>query len=208
LKWFAYWWSVAMKKLWKVTVLLLVMGIMVAVVTFDNRVNELIVNDTTNLSNEIAYLPVGTASGELAPDFSGTTLDGEVVTLSELRGKTVLVNIFATWCGSCRAEAPHLVDVDNELGGQVVFVGLNLQETSKAVAGFRDDFSIDFPLVLNEDGALTKIYQPIGLPTSWIIDEEGVVRFVHAGPMTADFLRMAILDVQARREVNPFATFR
>jgi thiol-disulfide isomerase/thioredoxin len=197
-----------MRILWKAIILILVIGVMLADVYLDSRADVQIATDTTNLSSEFANLPVGTAVGELAPDFSGTTLDGEVVTLSELRGKTVLVNIFASWCGPCRAEAPHLVQVDNELGEEVIFVGLNLQESTEAVAGFRDDFLIDFPLVLNEDGALTSIYQPIGLPTSWIIDEQGVVRYVHAGPVTADLLRTALSDVQAGREVDPFTAIQ
>jgi thiol-disulfide isomerase/thioredoxin len=197
-----------MRKLWKAVLLILVIGIMVADVYFDSRADAQIATDTSNLSSEVANLPVGTAVGELAPDFFGTTLEGEEITLSKLRGKTVLVNVFASWCGPCRAEAPHLVQVDKELGEEVIFVGLNLQETTEAVTGFRDDFLIDFPLVLNEDGALTNIYQPIGLPTSWIIDEKGVVRYVHAGPITSDLLRTAIADVQAGRKVDPFASIQ
>ena len=74
------------------------------------------------------------------------------------------------------------------------------------MAGFRDEFVIDFPLVLNQDGALTELYRPIGLPTSWIIDQQGVVRYVHAGAVTTDFLLRAIKDVQAGRQPDPFAT--
>lgn len=196
-----------MNKFWKVVVLILVAGIVVADIFLDSRADVQITTDASEISGELALLPIGREIGDLAPDFTGTTIDGEVVTLSNLRGKTVLVNIFASWCGPCRAEAPHLVEVDNELGEEVVFVGINLQETREAVAGFKDEFLIDYPLVLNEDGALTSIYPPIGLPTSWIIDKVGVVRYVHAGPITAELLRSAIADVQAGREVDPFAVF-
>jgi thiol-disulfide isomerase/thioredoxin len=191
-----------MKKIWKPLLLIAVIGIIAADLFFDARSS----NDNPNQLASTLDLPVGTTTGDLAPDFNGTTLDGEIVQLSDLRGKTVLVNIFASWCGPCRAEAPHLVEVDNLLGEDVVFVGLNLQENVSAVEGFKQDFGIDFPLVLNEDGRLTEIYKPIGLPTSWFIDPNGIVRYVHAGPMTSEILLAAIEDTQAGREYNPFGT--
>lgn len=151
-------------------------------------------------------LPVGTQSGELAPALVGTTLDGETISLADLRGQIVLINVFASWCGPCRAEAPHLADVSRNSPEDVVFLGLNLQEDPAAVAGFRDDFGLDFPLIVNQDGALTEIYQPIGLPTSWFIDRQGVVRYVHAGPMTAQFLEGILDDIRAGRQPDPFAS--
>ena len=64
------------------------------------------------------------------------TLDGQEVQLADLQGRTVLVNVFASWCAPCRLEAPHLVEAYNELDpDKFVFVGLNLQETPEAVAG-------------------------------------------------------------------------
>lgn len=191
-----------MNKIWKPILLVVIIGILAVDVFFDSQSSK----NTSNLGKEVTDLPIGTAAGELAPDFSGITLDGDTVQLSDLRGKTVLVNIFASWCGPCRAEAPHLVEADNALNDEVVFVGLNLQENPQAVIEFRDDFGIEFPLVLNEDGSLTEIYKPIGLPTSWFIDPEGVVRYVHAGPMTSDIMLAAIEDTKAGREHNPFET--
>ena len=191
-----------MKKIWKPLLLIVVIGIIAADLYFDVRSS----NDTSIQVASSVDLPIGTLTGDLAPDFSGTTLEGEIVQLSNLRGKTVLVNIFASWCGPCRAEAPHLVEVDNLLGEDVVLIGLNLQENVPAVEGFKQDFGIDFPLVLNEDGRLTEIYKPIGLPTTWFIDPDGIVRYVHAGPMTSEIMLAAIDDTQAGREYNPFAT--
>ena len=118
-----------MKKIWKPLLLIVIIGIIAAELFFDYRSSL----DTSSQLASTIDLPVGTNSGELAPDFSGTTLDGEIVQLSDLRGKTVLVNIFASWCGPCRAEAPHLVEVDNLLGEDVVLLGLNLQENISAV---------------------------------------------------------------------------
>jgi thiol-disulfide isomerase/thioredoxin len=183
-----------MKKLWKPILLVLVAGIMIADVILDNRA-------TAQIPVEVAQsnidLPVGTAIGELAPDFIGTTPQGEMFQLSDLRGQTVLVNVFASWCGPCIAETPHLVEVFNQKKDDgVVIVGLNLQESPDAVLNFQDEFNIDYPLVLNEDGFLTNnLYTPIGLPTTWFIDQDGVVRYVFSGPMTQQVLLQVIDDV-------------
>ena len=63
----------------------------------------------------------------------------------------------------------------------------------------------DYPLVLNEGGDLTDIYRPIGLPTTWFIDRDGVIRFVFSGPMTKEALQVILEDVAAGREPDPFA---
>jgi len=194
-----------LKQLWKPLALILVIGIMAVDLILDRRVTAQ-VQAESGANSALADLPVGTNTGELAPDFIATTLDGETVKLSDLRGKVVLVNLFASWCGPCRAEAPHLVEAYNQANhDEIVIIGLNLQETPEAVAAFRDDFGIPFPLVLDEDGRLTKtIYQPIGLPTSWFIDQDGVVRFVFAGAMTQEMLNNILEDVQSGREPDPF----
>jgi len=195
-----------MRRIWKPLVLILVIGIMAADMFFDQR--AIAQSQTEAAVQSDLDLPVGTKVGELAPNFNGTTLDGETIRLSDLRGKTVLINVFASWCGPCRLEMPHLVEAADQFGDQdVVFVGINLQENPEAVEAFRDEFNVQFPLVLNENGSLTNnLYTPIGLPTSWFIDQDGVVRFVFAGAMTRDVLQNVLVDVIAGREPDPFRT--
>jgi thiol-disulfide isomerase/thioredoxin len=186
-----------MKKLWRPLVLLLVVGFIAVDLFFDYR--DGIAHPVTEVA-EVAGLSIGTTVGDLAPDFTGTTLDGETIRLGDLRGKVVLVNDFASWCGPCLAETPHLVEVFNANAEDVVFIGLNLQESEDAVVTYRDDFAVTYPLVLDPDGRLTDIYKPIGLPTSWFIDPDGVVRYVHVGPMTAGMIQRALDEVAAGRE--------
>lgn len=195
-----------MRRIWKPLVLILVIGIMAADVFFDQR--AIAQSQTEAVVQSDLDLPVGTKVGELAPNFTGTTLDGETIRLSDLRGKTVLINVFASWCGPCRLEMPHLVEAADQFGDQeVVFVGINLQENPEAVKAFRDEFNVQFPLVLNEDGSLTNnLYTPIGLPTSWFIDQDGVVRYVFAGAMTREVLQNVLDDVITGREPDPFRT--
>lgn len=194
-----------MRKIWKTIILVFVAGIMAGDLILDYQTQAQVHPQNIEIA-ELLGLSVGTNVGELAPDFTGTTLDGEIITLSSLKGKLVLVNVFASWCGPCRVEAPHLVEVYNAIDSeQFEFVGLNLQETPEAVEFFRDEFFIDFPLVLNEGGGLTNIYRPVGLPTTWFIDRDGIVRFVFSGPMTKEVLQVILDDVDAGREPDPFA---
>ena len=188
-----------MKRLWKPLLLTLVIGLIALDLFFDYR-DSIANGDLADQPVASADQRIGIAVGDLAPDFSGTTLDGETVRLSEYRGRVVLINDFASWCGPCLAETPHLVDVFNANAGEVVFIGLNMQEAEQAVITYRDDFDVTYPLVLDPDGRLTEIYKPIGLPTSWFIDPDGVVRYVHAGPMTADMIQRALVEVAAGRE--------
>jgi peroxiredoxin len=188
-----------MKKLWKPLLLMLVIGLIALDLFFDYR-DTMANGDLADQPVASADQRIGIAVGDLAPDFSGTTLDGETVRLSEYRGQVVLINDFASWCGPCLAETPHLVDVFNANAGEVVFIGLNMQEAEQAVITYRDDFEVTYPLLLDPDGRLTEIYKPIGLPTSWFIDPDGVVRYVHAGPMTADMIQRALVEVAAGRE--------
>lgn len=150
-------------------------------------------------------IPMGIAKGDQAPDIEGITLSGDTFHLSDFRGKTVLINVFATWCGPCQIEAPHLAQVYADFEGKdVIFIGLNLEERPEDIANFKFEYGWEFPLVLNQDGLLTEIYQPFGLPTSWFIDPNGVIQYVHTGPVTSEMLPQAITDIQDGRDPNPF----
>jgi len=194
-----------MKKFWKVAIIILVAGIMTGDLLLDYR-NQAQAHPQDTETAELLDVNVGIAVGDLAPDFTGTTVDGQTVSLSEQKGKLVVVNVFASWCGPCRVETPHLVELYNELDrDQVEFIGLNLQETPAAVQSFKEEFFIEYPLVLNQGGEITDIYRPIGLPTTWFIDQEGIVRFTFSGPLTKESLQVILEDVAAGREPDPFA---
>ena len=194
-----------MRKFWKVIILFFVVGIMVGDLLIDYQAQGQ-AHPQESQAAELQDRNVGIAVGDLAPEFSGTTIDGQTVSLSDLDGKLVVINVFASWCGPCRAETPHLVEIYDELDrDEVEFVGLNLQETPGALQTFKEEFSIEYPLLLNEGGEITDIYSPIGLPTTWFIDQEGIVRFTFSGPLTKESLQIILDDVAAGREPDPFA---
>ena len=149
-------------------------------------------------------IPVGTAVGEPAPDLILHTVDGQGIKISDYKGKVVLVNAFASWCGPCRTETPELVKVYEAHKEDVQWIGLNFGEDKAAIEAYRDDFLVPYPLILDPDGRIAEFYRPIGLPTSYFIDPDGIIRYVHTGPITQDFVESLIADLQAGREPDPF----
>lgn len=135
--------------------------------------------------------------GFLAPDFTLDTLDGSKVTLSELRGKVVVVNFWATWCLPCRAETPALEKSYAQYkDAGVVILGVNLtnQDVVSEVESFVQEFNLTYPILLDGDGSVSNsLYQIRGLPTTFFINREGIIRTVLVGgPMSETFIRSKI----------------
>ncbi len=122
--------------------------------------------------------------GAFAPDFLLEQLTGGELRLSELRGQAVVLNFWATWCAPCRKEMPQFVQAYDRYKDQgLVIVGVNMQEGKGIVQPFVDDFGITFPIAIDRDGDVADRYHLLGLPTTFFIDREGVVRGVFTGPL-------------------------
>ena len=137
--------------------------------------------------------------GFLAPDFTLETLDGESMKLSDLRGKAVLVNFWATWCPPCRAEMPSFEKAYHdyeEQGFVIVAVNATAQDNANDVEAFIKEFGLSFPVVLDKDGAVNQLYQVRSLPTSFFVDKEGVINeVVIGGPISEALLRTRIEEL-------------
>jgi len=131
--------------------------------------------------------------GFLAPDFTLDTLQGEKVTLSHLRGKIVVVNFWATWCLPCRKETPALEKAYEQYEDSgIVILGVNLtnQDSVSDVESFVQEFKLTYPILLDRDGSVSNLYQIEGLPTTFFINREGIIRTVIVGgPMSETFIR-------------------
>ncbi len=137
---------------------------------------------------------VGSQKGSVAPDFSLLALDGGAGNLRDYRGRTVILNFFATWCGPCRAEMPDLQAVYSELRDEgLVVVGVNQGEKQDRVLAFAREFSLTFPILRDEDMSVGRKYGVRAFPTTFIIDSRGVIRnVIVGGPLTRSTIRRQV----------------
>jgi thiol-disulfide isomerase/thioredoxin len=119
--------------------------------------------------------------GALAPDFELQNLAGETIKLSELRGKPVLINFWATWCSPCRLEMPDIQKIYEIYQGDFLVLAVNADEQERIVAKFAKDIGITFEVLLDPGGDVQSIYQLRGYPTTFLVDGEGVIRVQHIG---------------------------
>ena len=137
--------------------------------------------------------------GFLAPDFSLQTSDGEMITLSDLRGQPVLINLWATWCPPCRAEMPtiqKLYDEYKDQGFVVLAVNMTYQDNPSAVLPFAQENKLTFPILMEGTGKVANKYELRSLPSSFFIDRDGFVQAVEiGGPMSEALLRTHIESI-------------
>jgi peroxiredoxin len=117
------------------------------------------------------------AAGRPAPDFELPLLTGEAVRLTDFRGKVVFLNIWATWCGPCREEMPSMEKLHQALKDQdfeILAVSVD-SEGVDAVAPFAKTFNLTFPILLDREGAIGRLYGTTGVPETFIIDKRGVI---------------------------------
>ncbi len=124
----------------------------------------------------------GPKIGKLAPDFKLISLDKQEVSLSDFRGKPVLINFWASWCGPCRIEMPFLQEIHEKWAGKgLVVLGVNLQENPTTVKKFVENAGLTFPILLSPGNAVPLSYNVRGIPATFLIDADGVIRDIKIG---------------------------
>jgi len=124
--------------------------------------------------------------GKLAPDFELQSLDGKTVSLSDFRGKAVLLNFWATWCGPCRAEMPFLQQVHEEWADKgLVILAVNIGEGQSEVEEFMEEFGLSFLALLDTDREVALQYNVRAIPTTYFIDKEGVIQELKVGTFSS-----------------------
>lgn len=121
-----------------------------------------------------------------ATDFNVTLMNGEPFQLSAQQGKVVVMNIWATWCAPCHDETPDFVELYNEYGDDgLVILGVSIDEQGPSVVKpFMEKYSVNYPMVI-DDGTIMNKYGPtMGIPTSYIIDKQGDLRYFSVGALT------------------------
>lgn len=141
----------------------------------------------TSFADIAADLPpaIGLAVGNRAPEFSLETLDDQVVTLSDLRGRLALLNFWGTWCGPCRREMPEFEKAYQEFGSRgFEILAIAYNDTEAAMEDFRDEFDLSFALALDQSGEINDAYAIQTRPSSYLLDGDGVILARHFGLMT------------------------
>lgn len=139
------------------------------------------------------------AADFVAPDFTLTTLNGELLTLSELRGYPVILNFWASWCAPCRDEMLLLNRASEQFsdrGLRIVGVNVTAKDTVANARAFADQFAIGYPIVFDDVGIVSfGRYSVLGLPTSVFVDADGMIRRVVFGEISQDALDTYITEI-------------
>ncbi|AIE61770.1 peroxiredoxin family protein [Bacillus methanolicus] len=143
---------------------------------------------------------IGTNKVEVAPDFELLSITGNKVKLSDLRGKSVILNFWATWCPPCKAEIPEMQKFyENNKNNNVEILAVNLTYTESnpdAVKDFVRNKGLTFKIALNEHGKVGNLYGAITIPTSYIIDKNGIIRDKYVGAMSYGTMDRFISNIQ------------
>ena len=136
----------------------------------------------------------GVAVGAAAPNFVLTVDDGSTLAIHDLRGRPVMLNFWATWCGPCRLEMPDIVRQSAE-NPDLVVLAINAQEELAQIQPFAEQFGMDMPIVRDEEGDLQFLYEVFGMPTSVFIDREGKIAASWTGLLTPDLLEEMLAKI-------------
>lgn len=152
------------------------------------------VSDTGFVAGDGSIVVVPEDQRVPAPDLSGTTLDGGTFTLADHLGEVVVLNVWASWCAPCRAEAPTLAALSDEFASRgVQFVGLDTRDSDVPARAFVERFGITYPNVIDQDGRLQLLFgeslPPQAIPSTLVIDPQGRVAARALGKVSESSLR-------------------
>jgi len=126
----------------------------------------------------------GQRSSGMAPDFTLTTFQGDKITLSELRGQVVVINIWASWCTTCREEAAYLEQTWRKYRDRgVMFIGVDYVDTEPDALAYIAEFDITYPNGPDIGSRISQAYHMRGVPETYFVDRRGQLQGVHIGPL-------------------------
>lgn len=136
------------------------------------------------ISDQLPGLRVGLK----APDFELKDLEGKTVRLSDFQGKKIMLNFWATWCPPCKAEMPAMQKFYEESGDQIVILAVNIDPENN-VARYVKQMGVQFPILLDKNDQVNSQYKILSIPTTFFIDENGIIKHKHLSVMTIEMMR-------------------
>jgi cytochrome c biogenesis protein CcmG, thiol:disulfide interchange protein DsbE len=125
--------------------------------------------------------------GDQAPDFELTTIETHDIKLSDYRGKAVVLNFWATWCGPCRMEVPSLKSINTKLTERgAVLIAINTQDTMDNAQAYAKANGLDFIIPVDPRGYVASSYNIHGIPTTYFIDPKGIITSIKIGPFLSE----------------------
>lgn len=137
--------------------------------------------------------------GAAAIPFDLKTLDGRPANLGTFRGKPLVLNFFASWCDPCREEMPLINELATKAGTNYSILGVAVEDSRAAVTQFAKESKLVFPIALDLNSTVKRLYRIFGPPATFFIDRQGIIRDVALGPMTAERAREAMRRVGMAR---------
>jgi thiol-disulfide isomerase/thioredoxin len=134
--------------------------------------------------------------GRVSPDFQLPSIDGGTIALTGLRGKPVVVNFFATWCVPCKKELPAFQALAGQYASRgLSFVLIDVQEDPDDVGVFLGDLKINLPAVVDSSGEVVKTYRVRGLPSTFFVGADGVIKQAQLGELDGRSLEQGISKI-------------
>ncbi|WP_102275658.1 peroxiredoxin family protein [Cytobacillus massiliigabonensis] len=138
-------------------------------------------------SIQTSKLP-GLEVGLKAPDFELKNLAGDTVRLSDFKGQKIMLNFWATWCPPCKKEMPDMQKFYELTKNDVVILAVNIDPEAD-VEGFAKKMNVHFPILLDEKDKVSSMYKILTIPTTFFIDEEGIIQHKHLSAMTIEMMK-------------------
>ena len=139
------------------------------------------------LTGALALTSLVSASSSMAPTFTLPSRSGDTVSLGQLKGKVVMLNFWASWCGPCRQEMPLLDQMHKRYSALgFTLVGVNVDENSKDAEAWLSKTPVSFPVLFDRESKVSKLYDVNAMPSTVFIDRQGNVRYQHKGYKTGD----------------------
>jgi len=142
---------------------------------------------TIGIASTFAFIWIGCGRPEIAevgrpaPEFQLSDMKGNRVSLAQFRGKVVVLDFWATWCGPCRVSMPGLEKIQQQYGDRLALLAINLQESPDEVRDYLQSQGLRSTVLLDRDGRVGRVYRSNAIPMQVLIDKEGVVRHISIG---------------------------